>query len=172
VCSSDLRILTVVDTHTRFSPAIDVRKSYRGPDVVEALERASQVLGYPKTIRLDNGPEFISRELDLWAFMKGVTLDFSRPGKPTDNAFIESLNGKFRAECLNANWFLRLDEARRKCEAWRRDDNQVRPHSAIAKRVPEELHLPAGDPGQPASRQMKPGFPGQRGPRSGVCSIR
>jgi putative transposase len=147
-----IRILTIVDTHTRLSPAIDARQSYRGSDVVDTLERASQALGYPKTIRLDNGPEFIGRELDLWAFMKGVTLDFSRPGKPTDNAFIESLNGKFRAECLNANWFLSLDEARRKCEAWRRDYNQVRPHSAIANRVPEELHLTAGNPGQPAVR--------------------
>lgn len=101
-----LRVLTVVDTFTRLSPAIDVRQNYRGCDVVETLDRAATQVGYPKTIRLDNGPEFISKELDLWAFMKGVTLDFSRPGKPTNNAFIESLNGKFRAECLNANWFL------------------------------------------------------------------
>jgi putative transposase len=98
------------------SPAIDVRQSFRGTDVVETLERASQIVSYPKTIRLDNGPEFISKELDLWAFLRSVTLDFSHPGKPTDNAFIESLNGKFRAECPNANWFLSLDEARRKCE--------------------------------------------------------
>ena len=146
-----IRILTVVGTHSRLSPAIDVRQSYRGSDVVDTLERASRAIGYPKTIRLDNVPEFISRELDLWAFMKGVTLDFSRPGKPTDNAFIESLNGKFRAECLNANWFLSLDEARRKCEAWRRDYNQVRPHSAIGNRVPQELHPSAGNPGQPAA---------------------
>ena len=108
-------------------------------DVVETLERVARELGYPKTIRLDNGPEFISKELDLWAFMHGVTLDFSRPGKPTDNAFIESLNGKFRAECLNANWFLSLDEARRKCEAWRRDYNEVRPHSAIGNKVPHRF---------------------------------
>jgi putative transposase len=74
---------------------------------------------YPKTIRVDNGPGFVSKELDLWAYLKGVTLDFSRPGKPTNNAFIESFNGKFRAECLNANWFMSLDEARAKCEAWR-----------------------------------------------------
>ena len=100
-----IRILTIVDTCTRLSPAIDARRCYRGSDVVETLERATQVTGDPKTIRFDNGPEFISRELDLWAYMKGVTLDFSRPGKPTDNAYIESLNGKFRAECLNANWF-------------------------------------------------------------------
>jgi hypothetical protein len=76
------------------------------------LERVGREVGYPKTIRLDNGPEFISRDLDLWAFMHSVTLDFSRPGKPNDNDFIESLNGKFRAECPNANWFLSLDEAR------------------------------------------------------------
>jgi putative transposase len=133
------RILTIVDTFTRLSPAIDARQNFRGGDVVEILERVSRQLGYPKTIRLDNGPEFISKELDLWAFMHDVTLDFSRPGKPTDNAFIESLNGKFRAECLNANWFLSLDEARRKCEAWRRDYNEERPHSAIGNKAPIEL---------------------------------
>ena len=138
-----IRVLTIVDTFTRLSPAIDVRRSYRGNNVVETLERAARKIGYPKTIRLDNGPEFISKDLDLWAFMKGVTLDFSRPGKPTDNAFIESLNGKFRAECLNTNWFLSLDEARRKCEAWRRDYNEVRPHSAIGNKVPMELHRAA-----------------------------
>ena len=84
-----IRVLTIVDTFSRLSPAIDVRQSYRGSDVVETLERVIQETGCPKTIRLDNGPEFVSRELDLWAFMRGVTLDFSRPGKPTDNAFIE-----------------------------------------------------------------------------------
>ena len=103
-------------------------------------------------IRLDNGPEFISKELDLWAFVHGVTPDFSRPRKPTDNAFIESLNGKFRAECLNANWFMSLDEAIEKCEAWRRDYNEVRPHSAIGNEVPAALHRTAGNPGQPAVR--------------------
>ena len=141
-----IRVLTIVDTFTRMAPAIDVRRSYRGSNVVETLERVSLEIGYPKTIRLDNGPEFISKDLDLWAFMKGVTLDFSRPGKPTDNAFIESLNGKFRAECLNVNWFLSLDEARRKCEAWRRDYNEVRPHSAIGNKVPMELHRAAALP--------------------------
>ena len=89
------------DTFTRLSPAIEVRQNFRATDVVETLERASRQFGRPEIIRLDNGPEFVSKELDLWAFMHGVTLDFSRPGKPTDNAFIESLNGKFRAECLN-----------------------------------------------------------------------
>ena len=84
-----VRVLTVVDTFTRLSPAIDVRQNYRGCDVVDTLDRAATELGYPKTIRLDNGPEFISKELDLWAFMKGVTLDFSRPGKPTDTDVVE-----------------------------------------------------------------------------------
>ena len=77
------------------------------------------------------GPEFVSKELDLWAYRKGVTLDFSRPGKPTDNAFIESFNGKFRVECLNANWFLSLDEARAKCEAWRRDYKHASQHPSV-----------------------------------------
>jgi putative transposase len=89
-------------TFTRLSPAIDVRQSYRGSDVVDTLERVGREVGYPKTIRLDNGPEFISRDLDLWAFMHGVTLDFSRPGKPTDNAFIESLTGKFANSARSA----------------------------------------------------------------------
>lgn len=115
----------------------------------KVLERATRDIGLPKAIRLENVPEFVSKELDLWAFMRGVTLDFSRPGKPTDNSFIESFNGKFRAECLNANWFLSLDEARQKCEAWRRDYNDVRPQarSAIKRR---ESFIPPGNPGQPA----------------------
>jgi putative transposase len=145
-----IRVLTIVDTYTRLAPAIDVRQNYRGCDVVNTLEHAAHELGYPKTIRLDNGPEFVSKELDLWAFMKGVTLDFSRPGKPTDNAFIESLNGKFRAECLNAHWFLSLDDARRKCEAWRRDYNEVRPHSSIGNKVPMDLHRASASPASPA----------------------
>jgi putative transposase len=98
------------------------------------------------------GPEFISKELDLWAFMHEVTLDFSRPGKPTDNAFIESFNGKFRGECPNTNWFLSLDEATRKCEAWRREYNEVRPHGAIGNQVPAALHRTIGNSGQPAAR--------------------
>ncbi|MBB4861082.1 transposase InsO family protein [Novosphingobium chloroacetimidivorans] len=82
-------------------------------------------MGYSASIRADNGSEFVSRELDLWAYIKGATLDFSRPGKPTDNAFNESFNGKFWAECLKAQWFINLDDAVRKCEGWRRDYNEV-----------------------------------------------
>ena len=114
------RVLTVVDTFSRFSPVIDPRFSYRAEDVVTALEGACASTGYPKTIRVDQGSEFVSRDLDLWAYAKGVTLDFSRPGKPTDNAFIEAFNGRLRAECLNAHWFLTLADARKKLEDWRK----------------------------------------------------
>ncbi len=106
----------------------------------------------PNTAGSTAARSFISKEVDLSAYQRGVTLDFSRPGKPTDNAYSESLNGKFRAECLNANWFLSVDEARRKCEAWRRDYNTVRPHSAIGNQVPALLHLSVGTPGQLAVR--------------------
>ena len=134
-----IRILTIVDTFSRFSPVIDPRLSYRGEDVVQTLERVCKILGYPKTIRVDQGSEFVSRDLDLWAYHKGVILDFSRPGKPTDNSFIESFNGKFRAECLNTHWFMNLDDARSKMEEWRRDYNEVRPHSAIGNKPPISL---------------------------------
>lgn len=100
--------------------------------MIEALERVCPQVGYPASIRVDQGSEVISRELDLWAYMKDVTLDFSRPGKPAHNAFIESFNGTFRVECLNAHWFMSLDDAVRKCEAWRRDYNEARPHSRSA----------------------------------------
>ena len=103
------------------------------------FERVCHQAGFPKSIRVDQGSEFISRDLDLWAYHNGVILDFSRPGKPTDNAFIESFNGKFRAECFNAHWFLSLEDARRKIEDWRKDYNEVRPHSAIGYKPPISL---------------------------------
>ncbi len=134
-----IRILTIVDIFSRFSPAVDPRFNYRGEDVVQALERICREVGYPKSIRVDQGSEFVSRDLDLWAYQKDVVLDFSRPGKPTDNAFIESFNGKLRAECLNTHWFMSLDDARAKMEDWRRDYNEVRPHSAIGNKVPISL---------------------------------
>ena len=139
VTGRKLRVLTIIDTFSRFSLAIEPRFNFRGPDVVEILEEVGRQVGFPKAIRVDQGTEFVSRDLDLWAYQRGVTLDFSRPGKPTDNAFIESFNGKFRAECLNAHWFMSLDDARRKCEAWRRDYNEERPHSSIGNKAPIEL---------------------------------
>lgn len=134
-----IRVLTVIDTFSRFSPVVDPRFSYRGENVVATLERTCRSVGYPKIIRVDQGSEFISRDLDLWAYQRGVELEFSRPGKPTDNAFIESFNGKFRSECLNAHWFLCLDDARTKMEEWRQDYNTVRPHSAIGNKPPISL---------------------------------
>src|SRR6201990_2015739 len=144
-----IRVLTIVDTFSRFSPAVDPRFSYRGEDVVLTLERICKSVGYPKTIRVDQGSEFVSRDLDIWAYQKGVVLDFSRPGKPTDNSFIESFNGKFRSECLNTHWFLSLDEARRKCEAWRRDYNDVRPHSWLGGQTTSQLSTRPRRPDQP-----------------------
>lgn len=144
-----LRVLTIVDTWSRFSPAVDPRFSYRGEDVVATLERVCREHGYPQSIRVDQGSEFVSRDLDLWAYQKDVVLDFSRPGKPTDNSFIESFNGKFRAECLNAHWFLTLDDARQKMEHWRRDYNEVRPHSAIGNKAPISLMNGSGASGPP-----------------------
>src|ERR1700674_5262423 len=96
-----------------------------------------------RTIRVDNGREFISKALDRWAYQNGVTLDFSRPGKPTDNAFVESFNGRLRDECLNAHWFLSLADARSKIEAWRRHYNESRPHTALGWLTPQEFALAA-----------------------------
>jgi putative transposase len=130
-----------------------VRRQIRGADVVATLDQVGRESDYPKAIRLDNGPEFITREPDLWAFMRGVSCSISagrasRPTKPS----LKSQNGKFRAECLNANWFLSLDQARRKCEAWLRDYNEGRPHNTIGNQVPAMLHRSAGSPGQAATR--------------------
>ena len=142
--ATKVRVLTILDTFTKFSPAIEPRFNWRGTGVVEVLERICKQVGFPRAIRVDQGPEFISKDLDLWAYRRGVILDFSRPGKPTDNAFIESLNGKFRAECLNVHWFTSLDEMRRICEDWRRDYNEVRPHSAIGNKPPMSLMNSSG----------------------------
>lgn len=139
VTGRKIRVLTIVDTFSRFSPATDPRFSYRGEDSVQTLERVCRKIGYPKSIRVYQGSEFISRDLDLWAYQKDVTLDFSRPGKPTDNALIESFNGKFRAACLNTHWFMSLYDARAKMEERRRDYNEVRPHSAIGNNPPITL---------------------------------
>jgi len=147
---SKLRVLTVVDLFSRYSPVIDPRFSYRAEDVVQTLERTCAMTGYPKSIRVDQGSEFVSRDLDLWAYAKGVTLDFSRPGKPTDNAYIEAFNGRFRAECLNTHWFLTLDDARSKLEDWRRYYNEERPHGAIGHIAPITLLNRDGEPSAPS----------------------
>lgn len=140
-----IRVLTVVDTFSRFSPVLDPRFSYRGEDVAHTLEATCAAVGYPKTILVDQGSEFISRDLDPWAYANDVTLDFSRPGKPTDNAYIEAFNGRFRAECLTTHWFLTLANACEKLVKWRRYYNEDRPHGAIGNKPPITLMNPGGE---------------------------
>ena len=148
-----LRALTIVDTFTREALAIEVGQSLKGEDVVRVLERITANRGWPETIKVDNGSEFISKALDRWAYVQGVELDFSRPGKPTDNAKIESFNGRLREECLNAHWFLSLEDARDKIERWRSDYNQSRPHTALDWLTPAEFARRSGL--QPATAGIK-----------------
>jgi putative transposase len=129
----------LVDNYTREALAIVVDGGIRGEHVVQAVERIAAHRGAPERIRVDNGPEFVSKVLDRWAYERGVTLDFSRPGKPTDNGFVESFNGRLRDECLDTHWFLSLADARSKIEAWRRDYNAHRPHSALGYLTPQEF---------------------------------
>ena len=138
-----LWVLTVVDTWSRVCPVMRVCRSATAMEVIGGLEQARSQYGVPKVIRVDQGSQFTSKELDLWAYTNGVTLDFSRPGKPTDNAYVESFNATVRLECLGRYWFLDLDDAREKVEDWRIDYNEVRPHSAIGDRTPLSLiHRP------------------------------
>jgi len=134
-----IRLLTLVDNFTRESLAIEVNDHLGGHRVAEVLMRLGDERNLPKTIRVDNGPEFISKVLDQWAYLNGVALDFSRPGKPTDNAFIEAFNGRLRQECLNENWFLSLEDARGKVEVWRQEYNRQRPHGALGNLTPVEF---------------------------------
>jgi putative transposase len=139
-----LRALTVVDNYTRECLAIEVDQGIGGEKVAGVLGRIMMERQTPKTIRVDNGPEFVSKVLDQWAYRNGVKLDFSRPGKPTDNAYVESFNGSLRDECLNVNWFLSLEDARGKIEAWRRHYNESRPHSALEDVPPREFASKGG----------------------------
>jgi putative transposase len=134
-----IRALTMVDNFSRESLAIEVGQGITGEQVVGVMDRIVAERGAPQTIRVDNGPEFVSRALDQWAYLHQVTLDFSRPGKPTDNALVESFNGRLRDECLNTNWFLSLDDARRKIEAWREHYNESRPHTSLGYVPPREF---------------------------------
>jgi putative transposase len=138
-----LWVLTVVDTWSRVCPVMRVCRSATAMEVIDALEQARGQYGLPTTIRVDQGSQFTSKELDLWAHANGITLDFSRPGKPTDNAYAESFNATVRLDCLGRYWFLDLDDVCQKVEEWRTEYNEVRPHSAIGDRTPLSLiHLP------------------------------
>ena len=132
------RCLTIVDDGTRQSPAIIPDTSISGVRVVRELDRLAGERGLPKTLVLDNGPEFTSRAMAFWAQSRGINLHFIDPGKPTQNAFIESFNGKFRNECLNSHWFVSLEDARQKIEAWRKEYNGLRPHSSLGGSTPDE----------------------------------
>ena len=134
-----LRMLTVVDCCSRESLAIHVGQSLKGEDVASVLSQIVAERGKPQTIKSDNGSEFISKVMDKWAYELGVELDFSRPGKPTDNAMVESFNGRLRQECLNEHWFMSLQNAQDKIGAWRQHYNETRPHSALNWMTPNEF---------------------------------
>jgi putative transposase len=132
------RCLTVLDEHTRESLAVYVAHSIPSVRVIEVLEQLRAERGLPEVIVTDNGSEFTSRALDAWAYARGIRLEYIQPGKPVQNAFIESFNGTFRDDCLNLHWFLSLTDAKHTIEDWRRDYNEVRPHSSLGGLTPAE----------------------------------
>lgn len=133
------RTLSVVDTYTRECMTVEADTSLPGLRTVRILERLVYLHGLPDSIRVDNGPEFISKVLDEWAYRNGVKLDFIRPGKPVENAYVESFHGRFRDECLNENYFSDIHEAKGKIEEWRIEYNTFRPHSSLDYKTPEEF---------------------------------
>ena len=149
-CGRRLKCLTIVDDFTREAVDIVVDRGIGGQHVTHILDRAAFFRGYPKAIRTDQGPEFTGKALDQWAYTHGVQLKLIQAGKPTQNAYIESFNGKFRDECLNDHWFTSVEHARTLIADWRRDYNEARPHSAIGYCTPAEIaarhrHHPIND---------------------------
>ena len=134
-----IRVLVLVDNFSRESLAIRAGISLKADDVVEVLNRPIEDRGTPGSIRVDNGTEFTSVVMDQWAYWNKVALDFTRPGKPTDNATIESFNSRLRQECLNEHWFLTVADAQEKLDAWRTDYNEKRPHSSLGNLTPDEF---------------------------------
>jgi putative transposase len=132
------RMLTIVDVFTREALAIDVGQRLGASDVVRVLEQLRIRRGTPRTLLCDNGSESTSRVMDLWAYHHKVEIAFGRPGKPTDNAFVESFNGTLRDECLNAHWFTLLTDAKEQIEQWRVEYNESRPHRALGEVSPAE----------------------------------
>ena len=137
------RALAIVDDYSRECPVIEVDTSLGGARVVSVLARLAETRGLPNVITTDNGPEFTGRALDEWAYGKGVQLNFIRPGKPIENAYAESFIGRLRDECLNENWFMNLKHARDIIEDWRKDYNEVRPHSSLNGMAPREYAVTA-----------------------------
>lgn len=134
-----VRLLTIVDVFTRECLALEVARGFRSQDVIEVLNRIIARRGAPAALRCDNGTEFTATAFDQWAYWNHVQIDYSRPGKPTDNAFIESFNGRVRQELLNGSWFLTIEAARRATRAWRRDYNENRPHRSLGNITPREF---------------------------------
>jgi putative transposase len=133
-----IRLLTLLDNFNRESLAIEVGAHIGSDRVVEILTQLSKQRDLPGRIQVDNGPEFVSKRLDQWAYFNGVELDFIRSGKPSDNGIIEAFNGRLRQECLNESWFMSLEDAREKVKEWRRHYNQERPHGALGNVSPLE----------------------------------
>jgi putative transposase len=135
------RVLTVVDDFTRECVATLVDTGITGERVIRTLEWLKETRGLPGMLVMDNGPEFTSKAMLAWSKPAGVKLHFIDPGKPVQNAFIESFNGKLRDECLNQHWFVSLEEARRIIESWRLDYNTARPHSSLGYMTPEGFRM-------------------------------
>lgn len=134
-----IKALPIVDVYTKKCHKIEVDTSINGVRVCRALDAVGEREGLPEVIMIDNGPEFSGKALDEWAYRKGIKLHFIRPGKPVENAYIESFNGRLRDECLNEHWFISLDHARKLIEDWRVDYNEVRPHSSLGYMTPDEF---------------------------------
>lgn len=134
-----LRVLTLIDSHTRECLALRADRRFTGDDVARVLADLGATRGLPARITVDNGTEFTSRAVDAWAYWNHVQLDFSRPGKPVDNCLIEAFNGSVRRECLSQHWFASIGEAQQILDSWRADYNSVRPHRALAGRPPAEM---------------------------------
>lgn len=135
-----LRVFNVVDDCTREALVMEVDSSISGGRVARLLDEQAAIRGaYPRSIVCDNGPEFISHALDQWADERGVKLEFIQPGKPVQNCFVESFNGRFRDECLNENWFISLGDARRIIATWKDEYNDVREHGSLGGLTPSEF---------------------------------
>jgi len=159
-----IRLLNIVDNFSRLCPAIEVDFSLPAARVIRTLEEAIEMHGQPAGIVVDNGPEFTSRALDAWAYARGITLHFIQPGKPTQNAYIESYNGRVREECLNQHAFSSMSKAREIIGDWRTDYNEIRPHSALGGQSPE-LFLLSGGWGHGPTLLTTPSHLGPEGPQ-------
>jgi putative transposase len=148
-----IRVLAVIDAFTRECLALTAQHGFRGDDVARVLSSVSDERQLPEVIAVDNGTEFTSTALDHWSYWNRVKLDFSRPGKPTDNAIIESFNASLRRECLSQHWFLDLADAQRTLDEWRRDYNNHRPHSSLGDQPP--AHFRAGGFFTPAQNRVQ-----------------